>query len=149
VPIPPLTDEGYLPAGLHDCTLEEVEDRFGRFQKSDRRIRLVEKLARYVEDVRKAGMALAVLIDGSFVTAKPDPGDIDLILVLRPGHNFAADLRPFEYNPLSKKRVRQNYRFDLLVAVEGSPEYEKYVALFQQVRDEPSLQKGLLRVAVT
>jgi len=27
--IPPLNDDGYLPAGIHQATLEELADRFG------------------------------------------------------------------------------------------------------------------------
>jgi len=128
--------------------MEEVEDRFGRFQKTDQRVRLFEKLARYLKEARATGTAVELLLDGSFVTGKPDPDDIDLVLVLKAGHDFTAELRPFEYNVLSRRRVRQEYRFDVLVAVEGSPEYQKYADFFQQVRDRPQLRKGILRVAV-
>jgi hypothetical protein len=36
----------------------------------------------------------AVLIDGSFVTAKPDPNDIDIVLVVAADYNFSKDLAP-------------------------------------------------------
>src|SRR5690349_21006811 len=115
MPIPLLNEWGVLPPGVHDCTMEEIEERLARSQMTDQRIRLLEKLVRYVKEARGTGLAVALLIDGSFVTAKDEPEDIDLIVVLKPEHDFAADLRPFEYNVLSKKRVRQEYRFDLLV----------------------------------
>jgi predicted nucleotidyltransferase len=43
-----------------------------------------------------------LIIDGSFVTGKANPSDVDLVVVLASGHDFSADLRPFEYNFLSK-----------------------------------------------
>jgi len=51
--------------------------------------------ARFVEFIREAkgcGLVEAVLVDGSFVSATPDPNDIDLVLVVTAHHDFAADL---------------------------------------------------------
>jgi hypothetical protein len=98
MPIPPLDDEGFLPPGIHDCTLEEVGERFGTLRGSERRGRLFARLQDYVRDLRRTGLAIALLIDGSFVTGRPDPNDIDLVLVLKRYHDFTVDLRPFEYN---------------------------------------------------
>jgi len=148
MPIPPLDENGFLPPGVHDCTMADVEDCFGRFMRTDQRIRLFEKLVRYLKEVQSTGMAVALLIDGSFVTGKADPDDIDLVLVLKTVHDFTAELRPFEYNVLSRTRVRQNFRFDVLIAVEDSPDYQRHSDFFQQVRDQPQLRKGILRVAI-
>jgi hypothetical protein len=146
MPIPPLTEHGFLPDGIHDCSLAEVEERFGGFQGSDRRMRLFAKLRQYVAEVRFAGLAIALIIDGSFVTNKPDPGDIDLILIVPEDHDFSLERRPFEYNPLSKHRVRQEHGFDLFTVREKSQEYKEFLSLFQQVRGQPTLRKGHLRI---
>ena len=146
MPIPLLNEWGLLPPGVHDCTMDEIEERFARFQRTNQRIRLFEKLVAYVKEARGTGLAVALLIDGSIVTAKDEPEDIDLIVVLKPEHDFAAELRPFEYNVLSKRRVRQYYRFDTLVAAQGSPQYQTCLDLFQQVRDRELLRKGILRI---
>lgn len=149
MPIPPLDEDGLLPPGVHDCTLEEVEERFGRFQKSDQRIRLFVKLQEYLREVQLTGFAVALLIDGSFVTAKPEPEDIDLVLVLKPDHDFLKLLRPFEYNVISKHRVRRHFRFNLVLVGEGSTDFDKAVRFFQQVRDRSDRRKGLLRVSLS
>jgi hypothetical protein len=146
MPIPQVDEAGYLPPGIHDATLDEVEERFGGFQRSDRRMRLFAKLKEYVKEVRRTGMAVTLLIDGSFVTSKPEPNDIDLLLVLKPDHDWTAVLRPFEYNAITKPGVRRMYRFDLFAVQMGSPDYEKRVAFFQQVRDHPDRRKGIVRV---
>ena len=49
--IPPLVD-GVLPEGIHDCTIDEIEQMFGRFRRSDRRIRLMEKLKAYLIEAK-------------------------------------------------------------------------------------------------
>jgi len=146
VAIPDLDAEGLLPAGVHDCTLDEVEERFGQFQRSDRRVRLVAELRKYCAELRDVAIARFLVVDGSFVTAKEEPGDIDILLAVRADADLSQDFGPFEYNAISKRKVRRRYPFDLLVAPESTSAYEEYVALFSQVRDRPSLRKGLLRV---
>ena len=63
MPIPLLNELGLLPPGVHECTMDEIEERFARFQKTDQRIRLFEKLVRYVKEARGTGLAVALLHD--------------------------------------------------------------------------------------
>lgn len=62
-----------LPAGLHAATLYEVEARFAI--NPGRRVQF-RGLAAALVNLRGAGCARAFL-DGSYVTAKPRPGDFD------------------------------------------------------------------------
>ena len=107
---------------------------------------LFAKLEQYIEELRSTGMAAGLVVDGSFVTDKVEPNDIDLVLILPANHDFAAELRPFEYNVLSRRRVHKRYAFDVLVAREKSPELVEYVAFFQQIRGETDRRKGILKV---
>ena len=148
----PELEDGVLPQGIHGCTIEECEQVFGRFSRSDRRPRLTEALRRYALDAHASGIAVAVLIDGSHVTAKTEPNDVDIILALRSDFDLGAELRPMEYNIQSKRAVKKQYGFDVLPAIEGSEVYEEYLRLFSQVRpDDPEQRttrttKGLLRI---
>jgi hypothetical protein len=144
--IPHLNENGLLPEGVHEASVEEVRELFGLFQRSDKRPGLFSKLSRFLQEARSTGLIAAIIINGSFVTAKDEPSDIDLILVLRPEHDFKAELKPFEYNVLSRHRVRNRFRFDILVAPEGSVRYEQYVSFFQQVKERPGVRKGILKV---
>jgi hypothetical protein len=148
MPIPPLDQNGFLPVGMHDCTLAEIKARFGTFQHSDRRLRLFEKLEVFLSEAAKTGLVVSVVVDGSFVTAKPEPNDIDLIVTVPAGHSFAADLSPSEYAVLSKRRVHKRHGFDVLVVWDNSEEYWRYVRFFQQIRFEPGRAKGILRVTL-
>ena len=146
--IPALQNDGFLPEGIHDCTIEEAQAMFGVFQGCDRRPQLWIKLREFLLEVKACALVGAVLLDGSFVSGKTDPNDIDLILVVPAAHDFFADLSPTEYNVLAKRRVFRRYGFDVLVARAESEEYRRYAAFFQQVRLEPNRRKGMLRLSL-
>ena len=141
-------EHGVLPAGVYDCTLDEIKARFGVFDRSDRRPNLFAKLAAFVGEVTAALIVRHVLLDGSFVTAKAEPNDIDLILVVDARHDFSADLNPAAYNVVSKRRVHWRFGFDLLVAREGSVECRRWIEFFSQVRLAPEQQKGIVRLSL-
>jgi len=144
--IPAFNDYGCLPEGIYDCTLAEAANRFRVFQTGAQRPQLCDKFTEFMREAKACGLVDAVLVDGSFVTAKVDPNDIDLVLVVSANHDFSATFQPSEYNVLSKRRVNRRFGFDLLVARADSEEYRRYVAFFQQVRLEPGRKKGILRI---
>jgi hypothetical protein len=71
--IPAFTEMGALPVGEHQATWREVADRFGGTPKRDVLLRGLLAAAR---SLASAG-ARQLWLDGSFVTAKPEPGDFD------------------------------------------------------------------------
>ena len=91
-------------------------------------------------------------MDGSYVTAKDEPGDIDVMLVLKTETNLADDLSPTEYNAQSKRMVRRLYGFDLFAAVDGSAQYNDTVDFLSDVKTtEPNpytnrTRKGIVRI---
>lgn len=99
MPIPNLLTDGLLPDGLHDCTIEEVIERFAPFQGSDRRPSLGRELQQYVMELRSAEVGKYLVVDGSFITSKPAPSDVDLLLVLREYVTLGEIVPPFRYNP--------------------------------------------------
>ncbi|MCK6527595.1 hypothetical protein L6R50_08540 [Myxococcota bacterium] len=145
MPIPELTPDGLLPPGVHECTFAEVRERFGRFclGHPGRHV-LVERLRAFLAEARTTPAIAWLAVDGSFVTAEPDPGDIDLVLALRADHDFQSELRPFEYNLLSRRRVGTRYGFDVLVGAEGTPALARHMEYFQLTRDGRA--KGILKV---
>ena len=144
--IPPLNSNGLLPAGVHETTLDEIRRRFGSFQGSDRRVELFKRLELWVSELRRSGFFAAVVVDGSFVTAKQAPEDIDLIVVLRPDHDWTADLGPSDYALVLRPALRRRFGFDVLLATDGGGDYERYVEFFGRVREYVSMRKGLLRI---
>lgn len=64
---------GELPSGIHLVTWDEVVSRFGT---TSRRQVLCEGLRRALANLQEAGVR-RVFLDGSFVTTKAEPHDID------------------------------------------------------------------------
>ncbi len=99
-----------------------------------------------MRQVKGCGFVETLMVDGSFVTEKPDPGDIDLVLVVATNHDFSADLTPAYYSLLAQRRVRRRFGFDIVAVKNGSENLELAVAFFQQVKQRPGVKKGILRI---
>ena len=148
MPIPALNADGLLPSGVFDCTLAEVRMQFGSFQGSDMRQRLFGRLEELVITMQRSGLFEGLLLDGSFVTSKAAPNDIDVVSVLRPGHDFEHDLPMSEYALVSRILLRRRFAFDIIVAERESQLYKTYVEFFSRVRENPEARKGLLRLTL-
>lgn len=70
----PILKNGMLPAGEHLATLDEVEHTFG--SQNDQRRYLMRGLRSACEMFRAANVD-RIWVDGSFVTDKEEPNDID------------------------------------------------------------------------
>jgi len=88
--IPEFDDEGYLPAGIHPATMEEIGQRFG--QDSEMRRVQMESLIWMVQLARSAGVE-RIVVNGSFTTDKLEPNDVDCVLLIGIGfpHDAAAE----------------------------------------------------------
>jgi hypothetical protein len=71
--IPSPNAVGELPPGIHAATIEEVEVVF---TTTPRRRLLFDGLRRALQNLKAAGVR-RVFIDGSFVTTKAEPNDVD------------------------------------------------------------------------
>jgi hypothetical protein len=148
-------DRKLLLPGVHEVSLETVKQHFGQFQRSDRRPTLFAKLTEYLNAVKKAGCGHSVIIDGSFVMACVDePDDIDLVLVLPSDWDTQAEVKPFQYNLVSKRAVGRTYPIELFVVKCGSIDEARWIEYFGQVNPDwtkqfgwpNDLRKGILRI---
>ncbi len=146
MPIPEFTEDGLLPNSIHDCSLEELEGVFGRFQRTDCRINLTRKLKEYIQELQRTGLGTELIIDGSYATRKDNPSDIDLILGLEQELDYSAPVNPYEYNLASNKAVKRKYGFDVFVEKVGSERFDNRLRFFHRVKENPDLSKGLLRI---
>jgi len=84
--IPQFNENGYLPPGIHKTTIEEVVGRFGH--GSEERESGAQSLVWLVPMCRRAGI-VRLILNGSFVTDRREPRDVDCVLV--PGPDFVLD----------------------------------------------------------
>ncbi|NOT57603.1 MAG: hypothetical protein HOP18_23605 [Deltaproteobacteria bacterium] len=138
--LPEFTEQGVLPPGIHTATLEEIEARYGKFQRSDRRARLLATVCEFVHEVRTCRWVHRVLLAGSLVTSKDEPDDIDILLVFERHADFVG-LLPHEYNVLYQTGAHRRFGpvLDLHVAEEGSEALERLLKFFQRDRDGRSV----------
>ena len=78
--LPELSDEGELPPGVHSAGWQEFERRF--CGSSPRRKWLSIRLRRLIDLAGTSGKLRRVFVWGSFVTAKPAPKDVDILLIM-------------------------------------------------------------------
>lgn len=75
-------NHGNLPPGFHDWTFEEAGERFVRaFTESRTRARIWSGYSKLCNELLTIIDECELWLDGSFVTFKPNPGDLDLLVV--------------------------------------------------------------------
>jgi hypothetical protein len=93
--LPEFNQLGDLPVGVHSATLDEVITRFGR--GTPQRQLVTGKLRRIHQLAQSTGKVLRFVIFGSYITAKPAPNDVDIILVMHDDFcedDYAPDVLP-------------------------------------------------------
>ena len=77
--LPDLNEDGDLPPGVHRATLGDVVHRFAT---TARRAALARRLQRIYQLARSTGQLVRFIVFGSFITAKPEPNDVDIFLLM-------------------------------------------------------------------
>ena len=77
---PAFDEDGDLPIGIHQATLAEILQHFGT--GTSQRERIGQQLERIFALVNRTGQVVRFIVFGSFVTAKPNPGDVDIFLLM-------------------------------------------------------------------
>ena len=78
--LPKLRPGGWLPEGHHETTWDEIAERFGG-EPGSPRAAVLSRLLAWRDAARQKGLAGRVILNGSFLSAKAEPGDFDLIFV--------------------------------------------------------------------
>ena len=86
--LPNFNEDGDLPPGVHATTLTEVLERFG--QGSVQRCAVADRLNRLYQLAASTGHMARFVIFGSFVTAKTEPNDIDIMLLMKDTFDLAS-----------------------------------------------------------
>lgn len=78
--IPDFDADGDLPPGIHHTSVEELWARFGN--RGPQRTLVSECLRKIIDLAAASGKVERLIIFGSYVTKKLDPGDVDLLLIV-------------------------------------------------------------------
>jgi predicted nucleotidyltransferase len=88
VTLPAFNEDGDLPPGVHGATLSEVLARFS--QGSVQRAAVADRLTRLYQLAISTGQVARVAVFGSFITAKAEPNDIDILLLMEDTFDLAV-----------------------------------------------------------
>jgi hypothetical protein len=130
-----------LPEGIHDCTLEELEERFA-FNPA-RRI-LWQRLLEFLEWTRSMKQFSHAYIAGGFITAKPEPSDTDVVLQAqaRYGPEAFVAMEPFFARGMGA--IHERYSVHLHFWCEGFPGgVSDFRFFFQYLRPQDAAPLGL------
>jgi hypothetical protein len=143
--LPPLNENGDLPAGIHRATWTQIEQRFG--QGTAERERALSTLRHLHELAVRTGALRNFYIFGSFVSTEPAPRDVDVILVMRP--DFRIENCPRECATLfSHAHAEARYGASVFWLREGMLEeraMRDFFRVWQRKRD--GSLRGILEVA--
>lgn len=137
-------------AGIHDISKDVLTTHFlDPFVNQDKRKQLIERFILLLEKVESIGIKFEVWIDGSFVTEKIEPNDIDVAFFFDPIQMNALSeekkliLLEISNNALSKVR----YNCDVYFLSNDSVEYRSYWrGWFGFTREE--VAKGFARLMI-
>jgi hypothetical protein len=103
MPLPEFNNNGDLPPGVHRTSWSEVLQRFG-VGVGQREV-CTRRLAHVYELAKRTGFLGRFVIFGSYVTAKMEPNDVDIILIMDDA--FRLEQCPMESRGLFDHAVAQ------------------------------------------
>jgi hypothetical protein len=139
--IPDFRDDGYLPVGVYLATEAEITFRFGT--ATPRRRRLALRLRRWIELAGAVG-AKRMFVDGSFVTAKPDPNDVDAVVWI--GDDFVDRVSRGEVAAIELEMMLISRQPEEIFAAEDRHDWDDWVEFFQRTREADGRQKGVVEL---
>lgn len=139
--IPPFGERGNLPPGIHEVDWDAVQTRFSG---SPRRVELLAGLREALVALRDAGCRTAYL-DGSFVTAKKDPGDFDVCWEATGVDASLLDPVLLEFGD-GRRAQKERFGGELFLADSpAEPAGTRFLEYFQRDRDT-GRPKGIVQV---
>jgi hypothetical protein len=139
--IPDFREDGYLPEGLHMAAEAEVISRFG--SATPRRRRLALRLRRWLE-LSRLTRARRFLVDGSFVTARAEPNDIDAVVLL--ANDFEQQISDGSDAALEFEQMLLARFPEEIFAAEDTRDWNDWVEFFGRTREADNRRKGLVEI---
>lgn len=139
--IPNFNDNGELPFGEHQATLDEIEAKYGL--ANSHRKKLMQGLRNAAHNFEESGVSI-IWINGSFITSKHEPKDIDGCWEYHPEINLTK-LDPVFLSRHGNDEMKRKYGLDFFIAniieMDSGLPFPKF---FQINRDGNS--KGIIKV---
>lgn len=101
---------------------------------------------RTVDQLGRAVGAVRLLINGSFVTGKAEPEDVDAVMLLPP--DFAKQLEQGAEEALELEQMFLTRQPEEIFAAEEEADFEAWCEFFSRTREADGRRKGLLEIVL-
>ncbi len=144
--LPALLKEGFLPPGIYEIGLDELKQRFAY---TIWRIELFNNLKRLMNDLKSIGCK-CIYVDGSFVTTKRIPGDIDVCWEdLNVDYDIAEQKMPILFDFKDKRANQQReYKCDIFPAHSIADHFGTLYIDFFQKDKATNNKKGIIKINI-
>ena len=136
MPIPALNDFGLLPAGVHDCIDAEVQIAFCA---SDARQAVWAAFQGFLAWVATKPGPVSIFVDGSFVTDKPVPRDVDVAVDITACSVADQDAWLIAYHR-EHAFLKRQFGTDFYPVIGGVG--HDFTSFFQYIRVDDALARG-------
>lgn len=123
------------------ATEAEVTFRFG--SSTVRRRRLVLRLRRWLE-LSRLTYARRFVVDGSFITAKEEPNDIDAVVLV--ADDFEQQISEALDAALELEDMLLTRRPEEIFAAEDTHDWDDWIEFFSRTREPDGRRKGLVEI---
>ncbi|MGQ5267700.1 DUF6932 family protein [Xanthomonas arboricola] len=144
-----------LQPGIHQISLQGLFSiTVDAFPDNDHRQQLFSNLSGWAASLNEAGLSGKLWIDGSFLTQKPEPGDIDLVIWYPSWRDLALDTlehRSQIESLLDQARAKALWNLDIYIEMpdeEGLLHREAYWRGLLGFCHDRITAKGLAEVAI-
>lgn len=105
------------------------------------------RLREFVNEAWQCRQVRRLLLAGSFITARAEPNDLDILVIFAQHAEFEG-LLPHEYNVLYQSGARRRFgpTVDLHVVKEGSEALERLLRFFR--RDRSGHDVGIVEIVL-
>jgi len=133
--LPEFNESGDLPLGVHPAAIEEILSRFGG--ATPQRHEVTERLERIYRLAVSTKALDRLIVFGSYVSSKPAPNDVDVVLVMRDDFKLArceADVKALFDHQLATAEFGASV-FWIRPSMLMGETLEEFIAHWQQKRD--------------
>ncbi len=140
--IPEFRPDGWLPEGHFVATWDEVTTRFDG-KPGTRRAVLTQKLLALRDGLRQHDVSGIMVLNGSYISAKSEPGDFDVVLLGPSELQQRKDTEP-SLRDLLDANLAEERGYSLFFVCEDSPARDILRGMFDQARS--GAFKGVIEV---
>jgi hypothetical protein len=121
--------EPLYPAGFHNISIGNLENIFvNPFVDNERRSYLTGRFRDFIEKFSEVGLKAEIWIDGSYSTQKPEPSDMDILIVydMNEANQLPLDKKYLLKELLNRDLSKIRYSIDILLLPSDDINFRSY-----------------------